>query len=178
MAGDSRSIQTETDADKALRRVRVDARDGGVAPEGYVAPGGEVVAVTGDDEAPYTRVIGTDVRPDQRGTLSTYSSLALENQVVIKAAAGRLYASRVLVAAALGADHWLLYFDVATPATPLILGAVPVWRVVLPTGALESADELPNGMFFSNSIVVALSTTPLTLTLPLVASGIFQIGFS
>lgn len=178
MAGDSRSIQTETDADKALRRVRVDARDGGVAPEGYVAPGGEVVAVTGDDEAPYVRVIGTDARGDARGALALYSSTALENQVAIKTTPGRVWAARLLLASVAAANRWLLFFDVDNIAsTPLVNGDVPIWSAALAMGTLEVADQVPNGLLFSRSIAVAVSTTPLTLTLPLGAEGIFLVGF-
>jgi len=172
----SHSAAHVREEDASVRHLRARS-SAGPAPIGFEDQSGHPVALHGTEDAPFVHIHGVDLRSDARGALTLYSSAALEDQAVIKDSAGRMYASRILLAAAGLADRWLLYFDTETPATPLINGAVPIWRVALPTGALESADELPNGMVFSNSIVVAISTTPLTLTLPGGGEAMFQIGF-
>lgn len=103
------------------------------------------------------------------------SGVALLTNQIIKTSPGRMYSSRMLVGAGIGTNRWLHFLNKTTAA---VNGDEPIWRAALPSQALEVADEpIPGGLFFDTGIVVAISTTFLTTTLPGAAEAIFHIGF-
>lgn len=55
----------ETPRQQALRRLRRDSRDNGGAVIGYLSTSGETLAVTGDEEALYTKIINSPDEPVQ-----------------------------------------------------------------------------------------------------------------
>lgn len=84
-----------------------------------------------------------------------------ETSRVVKTTPGLLLGYRVVASAVLTTDVWIQLFDAAAlPAN----GTTPIWRAAFPIGTIEVFDDPPQGLNFDTGIVIASSTTFLTLT--------------
>lgn len=96
---------------------------------------------------------------------------ALENSVVLKASAGRLFELRVISTAAV--LRYVQIYDLAA-APP---SGNPVWRGVLPAQGMLSESFGLHGMAFSTGILVVISTNQLTYAAPGSAEALFCAGY-
>jgi len=183
-------------AARARRRERTDARESTTILVGYEDQTGETQAVTGDDDGPQVNAlvrsssdgvtglvseadgVNNRIAADSLGRLwiagtagalavNRYSSAAEEAQHTIATVATRIYAARMLIAPGTAADTWLMFFDTAAAVAN---GASPIWRALMPNpgaGAGEVSETFDTATLKTTTgLVVAVSTTRVTLTLP------------
>lgn len=91
----------------------------------------------------------------------------------IKASAGRLFQADVVVLDTVTDPRWLMVLDqTAAPSG----GETPIWRARL-GGGFASIDFGLYGILCATGIVLTLSSTPGTVTLPGSGEGYFQAGY-
>lgn len=151
-----------------------------IVPAGYQAPDGTDVAITGDYEAPYVKVINTETNPvqvsiagedgpldvvlipqddDSNAYNFTYQTAAAATNSV-KATPGRIYQCYVFNPSG-GALTFQLHNVIGAPGA----GAVPtITPIELPDDTALFLDFGPNGLFFSIGITMASSSTVATFT--------------
>lgn len=187
-------IPFESTAEQRIRAMRTRSREE-LAPEliGYTDAAGETRGLTGDEVGPYVYALAratddgeavvevakgdpqillcdTNGRIYTRdaalaGAASRYSSAALESQASVKTSSGIAWELRMLLTSGVAADRWLMAFDAAAA---VVNGATPIWRTLLPNPGSQRAevwDGFQRPLGFSTGLVVAISTTEVTLTL-------------
>lgn len=97
---------------------------------------------------------------------------ALQNKRIVKSSPGAVFEARAIVDPSVSSVRYLLFFNQTTVP---VNGEIPILRALLPIGG-EAAESIAAGKPFSIGIAVAISETPLTLTLPGSAEGMFHIG--
>ena len=177
----------ETDAQKSRRRNRVDSRDEQGTTVAYQNEGGQELVWTGDDEAPYVKVVNESDDPvvisPVSGTPTVFYRSTAAQQVTI--AIGELHVRqiRAALAPAVITDRFLMIFDAAVP---VINGAVPVWQALVPGGLTtatthaEAGDDFEpiGGLPLTTGFVLASSTTIGTLTLSGVNDTYFEATYT
>lgn len=126
----------------------------GVEVQGIALVGdaGEHVGITG---AP---IIIADVAASFDGT-----GAAAENQRVALNVPGSLFEVNVILLASVGSSRWIHMHDLAAPVSG---GETPVDRAFIPAGGQGNRTYRMSGRPFVNGIVIAISTTEATTTLP------------
>lgn len=136
---------------------------------------------------------GQRLAVDPRGVLWTRSAEAgaaaqtaknasAADSLVVKSSPGRLFQIRVILDAAVAADRFLqVHAATSAPSD----GTAPVWEAFVP-GALSGANyaqaaddfEPISGLALSPGIVLALSSTPGTLTITTASEGFFVASYA
>lgn len=96
------------------------------------------------------------------------------DQLVVKASPGRLFQAEVVLISTPAGTRWLMAFNAAAA---VINGAEPVWRSPQIASNFASIDRGVWGLLCDTGIVLALSSTPGTLTLPADNLGLFQAAY-
>jgi len=114
--------------------------------------------------------------PEVQGELLTWAQTGaapVEN-IIVKAAPGRIFSAHVVLLASVVVDRYLHVFDnTGAPA----LGEAPVLRAFIPAGGQVSIDLGIYGRDFAVGMVCAISTTLPTYTSPAGNEGFFQVGY-
>lgn len=113
----------------------------------------------------------------------TFHAAAGDNQTLVRQGATRLFQIRCITAPAIVTDRFLQVHNAAQ--ANLANGATPVWEMLIPaattvaTQYAEAGDDFEpiDGLLLSTGLVLALSTTPGTLTFAGATDGFFQASY-
>jgi hypothetical protein len=136
---------------------------------------------SGQDQRPATDLYGriwvVEAPPTTAQAYLRYRSAALEQVAVVAIGpTGHFIVEdiRMIISPGVSADRHLMLFDKATNP---VNGNAPIWSAVLPNQGAGSGEVWDSfkPIAVTTGLAVAVSTTPLTLTLPGSAQAIFQI---
>jgi hypothetical protein len=112
-------------------------------------------------------------------TVSRYTSAALENQRTVASGVIRPLRFNMLVPVGVALDLYLMVFD---QVAAVVNGAVPIWRMLLPNmgvGGGEASETFDSSTFaIANALQLAVSTTPVTLTLSANPLALFDVLYA
>jgi len=154
----------------------------------YEDEGGQRLIWTGDEEAPYVKVVNSIddpvvISPVEGGTAVIFYRGTATQQVAIATGAVKVRQVRAILEASVVTDRFFMIFDAAAPVAN---GATPVWQALVPGGLTtvtthaEAGDDFEpiGGLALTDGFVLAISTTPGTLTLPGVADTYFEATYT
>lgn len=157
------------------RRMAGDARRSQVSHAGlmgYLGPDGNPLALTGDEEAPFIKVIYDSPALAPVSSIPQFadSGVLIASQVAAELHEAWITDSRDPLT--LPAPRWILLFDRFDAPTN---GDVPTYAPIgMCTGGTTAVDFIEAPMFFAAGIVIAISTTPNAYT-PIVAAADYAI---
>jgi len=139
---------------------------------------GLVPVQNGQDQRPATDLLGrwwvVEAAPTVAEAALRYRSAVLEQAASIATGQFVVEEIRMIISPGVSADRYLMVFDKASAP---VNADVPDWSAVLPNVGVGAGEVWDSFIPFAVTagLAVAVSTTPLTLTLPGVAQAIFQV---
>lgn len=144
------------------RRLASDARVNEGQLQSYLGPNGTPLAVTGDEQAMFVRLIYEPPNLTAVSVIPTVATPGLLIAAVINASLHEAWITDSRDPLTLPDARWILLFDRKTAPTA---GLVPSYTPIgMCTGGTTPLDFIEAPLLFETGIVIALSSTPNTYT--------------